>query len=97
MSSDLLQLKEKLQAEYHARWEAAGRRADAREFALTRRVLLMRAASGVDVDVALGAFPFEERNVERSSTWTWADNQSLITCSAEDLVVHKAFAGRDLE
>jgi hypothetical protein len=71
------------------------RRPDAREFALTRRVLLIRTAGGVDVDVALGAFPFEERSIQRSSAWTWAENQSLVTCAAEDLVVHKAFAARD--
>jgi hypothetical protein len=73
------------------------RRPDAREFALNRRVLLARTSSGVDVDVALGAFPFEERSVQRASTWAWAEGQSLRTCSAEDLVVHKAFAGRDLD
>jgi hypothetical protein len=73
------------------------RRPDAREFALSRRVLLLRTASAVNVDVAFGAFPFEERSVERSSTWAWATGQSLMTCSAEDLVVHKAFAGRDLD
>src|SRR5881409_384377 len=77
--------------------EFRARRADAREFALLRRVLLLRTGSEVDVDVALGAFPFEERSVQRSSTWTWAEGQSLLTCSAEDLVVHKAFAGRDLD
>ena len=73
------------------------RRPDAREFALRHRVLLARTTGGVDVDVALGALPFEERSVRRASTWAWAEGQSLITCSAEDLVVHKAFAGRDLD
>jgi hypothetical protein len=73
------------------------RRSDAREFALSRRVLLVRTASGVDVDIALGAFPFEERSIQRSSPWAWAADQFLITCSAEDLIVHKAFAGRDLD
>ena len=38
------------------------RRPDAREFALRHRVLLARTSSGVDVDVAFGAFPFEERS-----------------------------------
>ena len=71
------------------------RRADAREFALTRRVLLLRTSSGVDVDVALGGLPFEERSIERASLWSWGDGQSLFTCSAEDLIVHKVFAGRD--
>lgn len=74
-----------------------GRRGDAREFALRYRVLLGRTRRGIDVDVALGAFPFEERSVQRASAWTWAEGQSLITCSAEDLVVHKCFAGRDLD
>jgi len=73
-----------------------GRRPDAREFALRSRVLLVKTA-GVDVDIALGGFPFEERSIRRASAWTWAPDQSLITCSAEDLVVHKTFAGRDLD
>ena len=71
------------------------RRADAFEFALSRRVLLVRTGSGVDADIALGAVPFEERAVSRSSTWEWVAGKSLITCSGEDLVVHKVFAGRD--
>jgi len=75
----------------------ASRRADAREFALSRRVLLLRTESGISMDVALGALPFEERSIGRSSRWSWAPGQSLITCSAEDLVVHKVFAGRDLD
>jgi hypothetical protein len=56
-------------------------------------VLLIRADSGVDV----GALPFEERSVRRASPWVWTADISLITCSAEDLVVHKVFAGRDLD
>ncbi|MBM3831853.1 MAG: hypothetical protein FJ403_00960 [Verrucomicrobia bacterium] len=71
------------------------RRADARAFALSRRVLLIQTRENVGVDVALGAFPFEERSVQRASEWTWSEAQSLINCSAEDLIVHKAFAGRD--
>jgi hypothetical protein len=73
------------------------RRPDAREFALRQRVLLARTRTGVNVDVALGALPFEERTVQRASNWVWAEGRSLITCSAEDLVVHKVFAGRELD
>ena len=73
------------------------RRPDAREFALINRVLLVRTTDDVAVDIAFGAFPFEERSIKRSSAWTWAAGRFLITCSAEDLVVHKAFAGRDLD
>ncbi len=43
------------------------RRSDAREFALRQRVLLLRDAHGVALDVALAGFPFEERTIERSS------------------------------
>jgi hypothetical protein len=75
----------------------AARRSDAREFALRHRVLLIRTGSGVDVDVAFGALPFEERSIQRASPWVWTADLSLITCSAEDLVVHKVFAGRDLD
>lgn len=72
-----------------------GRRADARDFALRHRVLLIRTESGVAVDVAFGAVPFEERSVERASPWYWTTDHVLTTCSAEDLIVHKVFAGRD--
>jgi hypothetical protein len=39
--------------------------------------------------------PFEERVVGRSSPWDIGAAELLATCSAEDLVVLKAFAGRD--
>jgi len=70
------------------------RRADARQFALQYRVLLLESDT-VPVDVALGAMPFEERAVARASAWTLADGTFIRTCSAEDLVVFKAFAARD--
>jgi len=73
------------------------RRPDAREFALSSRVLLAQTRDGVDVDVALGALPFEERCIARTSAWQLGDGTMLTTCSAEDLVVHKVFAGRDLD
>jgi hypothetical protein len=72
-----------------------GRRTDAREFALQKRVVLLIATSGVPLDIALGALPFEENSVRRASPWTVSTCATpLITCSAEDLIVHKAFAAR---
>ncbi len=65
------------------------------EFALRNRVLLMENAEKVPLDVALGAFPFEIRTIERASSFRFPTGQSLITCSAEDLVVHKCFAARE--
>jgi hypothetical protein len=70
------------------------RRPDAREFALRSRVLLLEAGANIGIDVALGALPFEERTIARSSAWEYGGG-SLITCSSEDLLIHKVFAGRD--
>lgn len=72
-----------------------GRVEAAREFALANRVLLLYGAARVPLDVALGAMPFEERCIERASAFDIGHGQALLTCSAEDLVVFKAFAGRD--
>lgn len=72
-----------------------GRLNDAREFALRHRVLLLQATSGIPIDVALGAMPFEERAAARASKFPIASDSALLTCSAEDLVVFKAFAGRE--
>ena len=72
-----------------------GRRQDAHDFALLYRVLLLTASNGVPLDVSLGAMPFEERAVARASAFDIGAGRSLLTCSAEDLVVFKAFAGRE--
>jgi len=77
-----------LMAQFEARIE------NAMEFALTRRVLLLRASSGVGLDIALGALPFEESAIGRSSAFEFPEKITLRTCSAEDLVVMKAFAAR---
>ena len=70
---------------------------DARKLALTRRVVLIEASNTVPLDLSLGALPFEERVVARSSDFEAAKGVTLRTCSAEDLVVLKAFAGRELD
>ncbi len=73
------------------------RRADAVEFALRYRVLLLENSEGVGLDIALGALPFETNAVKRASPFHFPTGQSLITCSAEDLIVHKAFANREVD
>ena len=72
-----------------------GRLSDAREFALANRTLLLLSSSGVPIDVSLGAMPFEEHATARATKFDIGEGASLRTCSAEDLIVHKAFAGRD--
>lgn len=69
--------------------------ADAAQFAEQSRVLLLKTTSGVGIDVSLGALPFEARMIERSSLWTIDLDRSLRTCSADDLIIQKVFAGRD--
>ena len=64
------------------------------DFAQQRRVLLLRSAKGVGLDVALAALPYEELLIQRSSYFEYPPAVSLRTCSAEDLIVLKAFAGR---
>jgi len=44
---------------------------------------------------ALAGLPYEARVVDRSSPWRLDDATTLRTCSAEDLLVMKAFAARD--
>lgn len=67
---------------------------DATAFAMRNRVLLLRTTDGIPVDIAFGGLPYEERCVARATDWTFAPGSSLRTCSAEDLVVLKAFASR---
>jgi hypothetical protein len=72
----------------------AARVPDPLAFALTHRVLLLQAASGVGIDVALGGMPFEESAVARATPYEFAPGVFLLTASAEDLIVMKAFAAR---
>ena len=67
---------------------------DAAEFAQHRRVLLLRSSKGVGIDVALAALPYEALVIQRSSYFEFPPGISLRTCSAEDLIVLKTFAGR---
>jgi hypothetical protein len=74
--------------------EYRGRLAGARQFALDHRVVLVETASGVPVDISLAGLPFEGRLIARSSPFVIERATTLITCSAEDLIVLKTFAGR---
>lgn len=68
--------------------------ADPARFALENRVLLVQAASGVGIDIALGGMPFEESTVARATPYEFAPGILLVTASAEDLIVMKSFASR---
>ena len=68
--------------------------ADARRFALDRRVLLVETAAGIPLDISLGGLPYEVAVVNRATRFDVAPGVGLTTCSAEDLVILKAFADR---
>jgi hypothetical protein len=57
-------------------------------------VLLLQAANGVPLDIALGALPYEALAVPRSTPFEFEPGCTLRTCSAEDLLVQKLFAFR---
>jgi hypothetical protein len=67
---------------------------DAEQFAMHSRVLMLEDARGTAIDVSLGALPYEERVVARSSLWGTPQSGAIRTCCAEDLMVLKAFADR---
>lgn len=68
---------------------------DARDIANQYRVLLIRASNGSPVDISLGAVPFEEEVVRRATVEELAAGLTVPCCTPEDLVIMKAFAGRD--
>jgi hypothetical protein len=70
---------------------------DARDFALQNRVLLLQSREGIGIDIALGALDFERLAIERASDVEVMAGKSLYLCSAEDLIVMKAFADRPLD
>lgn len=75
----------------------AGRLPEAKDFALQNRVLLLRHTSGVGIDIALAALPFEESAVGRSVMIEMEPGYSVRLCTAEDLIVMKAFANRVID
>ena len=67
---------------------------DAVDFAVRRRVLLLESDDGYGIDIAFAALPFEELVIRRSSLFQFLPQLALQTCSAEDLLVLKAFSNR---
>ena len=67
---------------------------DAKAFALANRVLLLRSRSGIGIDIALGALPFESDAIQRALLIELEPGAKLRLCSPEDLIVMKCFASR---
>jgi len=73
--------------------DLTGRIENAGQFALINRVLLVQESGGVDMDVALAAFPCERELIERARKQPFRDSRLLI-CGPSDLIILKAFANR---
>jgi len=69
----------------------------ARDFAIKRRVLLLRSDGGIGIDISLAALPYEECLIDRAVTVELLPGASLRLCSPEDLIVMKIFAGRETD
>jgi len=72
----------------------AGRVGESKEFALRARVLLIKASNGTPIDIALASIAFERDVIERATYFDYADGCTLLTASADDLIILKAFADR---
>ena len=69
--------------------------ADAVDFARNTRMLLLRfTEGGIDIDLSLGALPFEYEVIDRSSMIDVGPGVSIRVASPEDIIVMKAIAGR---
>ena len=74
--------------------EAFGSRvSDPYQFAKDTRMLLLNVED-VDVDVALALRGYEAVLFERSQPYEVEPGRQIRICSAEDLIIHKALAGR---
>jgi len=68
---------------------------DAVDFARNTRMVLLRFAEGaIDIDLSLGALPFEYEVIDRSSMIDVSPGVSIRIASPEDIIVMKAVAGR---
>mgnify|MGYP000872919001 CR=1 FL=1 len=67
---------------------------DALRFALRHRVLLVKTSNGYPVDISFGLPGYEEQVINRAINHELAPGKSVRLCSAEDLIIHKAIAGR---
>ncbi len=63
-------------------------------FAINQRVLLLLTSDGIPIDVALSGLDFEEDMIKRASNFEISPGIKILTCSAEDLIITKAFANR---
>ena len=74
----------------------SSRISDARQFALSRRIILLEKHT-IGIDISLGGFPFEEEMIARSKIIEINTSTHLRFCTAEDLIILKAYADRPID
>ena len=67
---------------------------DALKFALENRVCLVRSKEGCEIDISLGIPGYEEEVVRRAIECDLDEGYIVKICSADDLIIQKAMAGR---
>lgn len=67
---------------------------DAVAFALEHRVLPVNVQGGSEADISLGLPGYEEHVIARAVPYDLGNGREVRLCSAEDLIIHKALAGR---
>jgi len=70
------------------------RTADPLAFARDARMVLVTASNGVDVDISLALPGYEDEVFARAVDYKVRRGKVIRVCSAEDLIIHKAVAGR---
>lgn len=67
---------------------------DAVAFAVAHRVLPVEVPGASEADISLGLPGYEEHVIARAVPYDLGEGRVVRLCSAEDLIVHKALAGR---
>lgn len=60
----------------------------------TTRMILLVTAQGIEVDIALALPGYEDSLFEQAREYEFESGKVVRLCSPEDLIVHKALAGR---
>ncbi|MBM3143540.1 MAG: hypothetical protein FJ010_00965 [Chloroflexi bacterium] len=58
------------------------------------RLILVTASNGIDVDISLALPGYEDEVFNRARNYELEPGKAVLICSPEDLIIHKAVAGR---
>lgn len=70
------------------------RHSDPLEFARRNRPILITVSNGINVDISLALPGYEDEVLAHAVEYELEPGKCIRLCSAEDLIIHKAVAGR---